>query len=152
MSVIFEKAFARTLKEDVTGLGPEVEADAFTQSLDDGTNPDAFDVNSPEGPDAEAVMGANKEMARISSEASAKMHTDLTGWIIKLEEFADFLNGVDSKSIQMSLKNAIPDTVFDKMKTSETKKIARVAMEIASLSEQFKGYLAAADDPKFKFE
>ena len=35
--------------------------------------------------------------------------------------------------------------------TAAQKKIARVAMEISSLSEILKGYLAGANDPKYRY-
>ena len=50
-----------------------------------------------------------------------------------------------------SLNSAEADTIFDSISNSETKKIARVAMEVSSLSEILKGYLAGANDPKYRF-
>jgi len=67
-----------------------------------------------------------------------------------MDEFGDYLNGT-SDSIQTSLNSAEPDTIFDSISNAETKKIARVAMEVSSLSEILKGYLAGANDPKYKF-
>ena len=63
----------------------------------------------------------------------------------------DYLNGTDGNSIQMQLKKAVPDTIFDKMRTAEAKKIARVAKEISALAETFKGYLATSNEPKYRF-
>jgi hypothetical protein len=37
------------------------------------------------------------------------------------------------------------------MKTSEQRKIARVATEIAALTESFKGYLAQTNNAQFKY-
>ena len=67
-----------------------------------------------------------------------------------MDEFSSYLNGT-SDSIQTSLNYAESDTIFDSISNAETKKIARVAMEISSLSEILKGYLAGANDPKYKF-
>ena len=67
-----------------------------------------------------------------------------------MDEFSAYLNGT-TDSIQTSLNAAEPDTIFDSISNAETKKIARVAMEISSLSEILKGYLAGANDPKYKF-
>jgi hypothetical protein len=53
--------------------------------------------------------------------------------------------------MQSKLNSAEPDTLFDKISTAETKKIARVSVEIASLSQMLKGYLATANDPKYKY-
>lgn len=79
-----------------------------------------------------------------------KMYDELNSWIQKMDEFSNYLNGT-SDSIQTSLNSAEPDTIFDSISNAETKKIARVAMELSSLSEILKGYLAGANDPKYKF-
>lgn len=147
---LFGKAFQRTLNEDVTGLDPDAEAAAFGDSLDDGTSPDDFGVDAP-NPAADDALGADAEMSRLAAQQNERMHAQLRDWIVKLDEFAEFLNGVEGQSIQAALRDAIPDTVFDKMKSAETKKIARVAMEVSSLAEQFKGYLATADQPKYRY-
>jgi len=78
------------------------------------------------------------------------MFEELNSWIQKMDEFSDYLNGT-SDSIQTSLNSAEGDTIFDSISNAETKKIARVAMEVSSLSEILKGYLAGANDPKYKF-
>ena len=79
-----------------------------------------------------------------------QMYDELNNWITKMDEFASYLNGTDD-SIQTTLNSAESDTIFDSISNSETKKIARVAMEVMSLSEILKGYLAGANDPKYGF-
>ena len=78
------------------------------------------------------------------------MFEELSSWIDEMDRFGDYLNGT-TDSIQTSLNSAEPDTIFDSITNAETKKIARVAMEVSSLSEILKGYLAGANDPKYKF-
>ena len=68
----------------------------------------------------------------------------------KMEEFLDYLNGEEATSIQQQLANAEPDTIFDRMKASEQRKLARVATELAGVTESFKGYLAQTGNPSFK--
>lgn len=79
-----------------------------------------------------------------------QMFDELNSWISKMDEFAAYLNGTED-SIQTTLNSAESDTIFDSISNSETKKIARVAMEVMSLSEILKGYLAGANDPKYRF-
>ena len=66
-----------------------------------------------------------------------------------MDKFLHYLNGEDN-SIQSALSQAEADTIFDRMKQSEQRKIARVATELASLAESFRGYLAQTDNPTFK--
>ena len=65
--------------------------------------------------------------------------------------FLHYLNGEDPTSIQTTLANAEPDTIFDRMKASEQRKIARVATELAALNESFKGYIAQTGNAQFKY-
>ena len=116
--------------------------DAMVQTLDTGTNPEDFDVDAP-------VAGG--QVAPTMSAIQKKMYDELKGWVMELDTISKFLNGTGPESMQSRLNSAEPETLFDKISTAETKKIARVAVEISSLSEMLKGYLATANDPKYKF-
>lgn len=153
-SNLFQKAFVRVLREApepvetdptarISDSDPTAgisDSDAMAQTLDKGTNPQDF--NSDTNAAADHIA------------ASTKMHTNmvnsLSSWISDLENVSDFLNGTGPESIQSKLKNAIPATLFDKIRIAETKKIARVSMEISSLNEMLKGYLASASDNKYR--
>ena len=111
----------------------------MASTLDPETSPEEFDVDVPEGGGDSPISSQSKQMFE-----------ELNSWIQEFDRFSDYLNGTND-SIQTSLNAAEPDTIFDSISNAETKKIARVAMEISSLSEIFKGYLAGANDPKYKF-
>lgn len=116
--------------------------EAMEMTLDKGTDPEQYDVE-PVAPGAEVqpTMGAVQK----------KMYEELKSWVIELDGFAEYLNGTGPNSMQSRLNSAESDTLFDKISTAETKKIARVSVEIASLSQMLKGYLATANDPKYKY-
>ena len=107
----------------------------MVDTLEPETDPADFDVETPDAP----VANGQREM-----------YDELNSWISEMDKFSDYLNGTDS-SIQTKLNGAEDDTLFDSISNAETKKIARVAMEISSLSEILKGYLAGANDPKYKY-
>lgn len=141
MSNLFKKAFVHVLHEQPV---PEEisDKDAMRQTLDKGTDPTDFDSDS----------NAAADHLAATSKIQAQMVGTLSEWITKLEEFSDYLNGTGGNSIQSKLKNAVPDTLFDKIRVAETKKIARVAMEISALTEMLKGYSASASDAKYRFQ
>jgi hypothetical protein len=116
--------------------------DAMVKTLDRGTDPDDFNVEAP-------PVGA--EMQPTMSSVQKKMYDELKEWILKIEDFSNYLNGTEPQSIQSRLNSAEPDTLFDKISIAETKKIARVAVELTSLNEMLKGYLASANDPKYRY-
>jgi hypothetical protein len=139
MNNVFQKAFVHVLREQPT---PDemTDGEAMEQSLDKGTNPADFDVDG----------GAAADHLAATSKMQQQMVSSLQSWISNLEQFSDFLNSTGPESIQSKLKNCIPDSLFDKIRVAETKKIARVSMEVTSLNEMLKGYLASASDPKYK--
>lgn len=141
----FAKRFFKVLKEQGE---TDLERAAMEASLDKGTDPGEFDANlepSPEDSDLAA------QAAKIKSAQSQAMTEELTGWVQRCDEFLSFLNGTTGESIQSRLANAEPDTIFDRMKQSEQRKIARVATELASLTESFRGYVAQTENPAFKY-
>lgn len=146
MTNLFENIFYSNLVKEATDeqnvpqAGDETtDAQAMQATLDPGTNPDDLDVKQ------HTIVAA-----QASAAAAAKMITQVQGWVAKLDEMTKFLNSTDAQSIQSQLASATPKSLFDSIRIGESKKISRVSMDIASLSEMLKGYLAGANDPKYK--
>jgi len=138
----FEKRFFKVLQEQ------DDDREAMEASLDDGVSPEEFDV------DVDVEIDEDDPAIRAAAavnERNEAMKDELRGWIGRMEEFLIYLNGEESISIQQKLANAEPDTIFDRMKQSEQRKISRVATELAGVTESFKGYLAQTENPQFKY-
>jgi len=131
---LYSKRLSRVLSEqdDIEEL---TDQEAMAGELEPETDPTDFDVDTPSTP----VANGQKEM-----------FDELSSWIEEMDRFSEYLNGTES-SIQTKLNQAEDDTLFASISNAETKKIARVAMEISSLNEIFKGYLAGANDPKYRY-
>jgi len=140
----FERRFFKNLHEQ------NDEREAFEAELDDNTDPGEFDVDV-EVDDAVVDQDPNVKAAQAVNERNEAMKEELRSWIDKMEEFLDYLNGEEPNSIQQKLANAEPDTIFDRMKASEQRKLARVATELAGVTESFKGYLAQTGNSQFKY-
>ena len=139
----FENRFFKMLSEADEF---DVDREAMEASLDDDTEASDFDAQVPDPAEADdAAMRA----ARATSEVAAQMRQELEGWVSEMDAFLHKLNGQDN-SIQSVLASAEADTIFDRMKQSEQRKITRVATELASLTESFRGYLAQTDNPQFR--
>jgi len=136
----FENLFYKHLHEDDIS-----DRDAMISTLDDDTDPSEFD-----GPQPPPQGEAENEVAKAISQRQAEMISQVKEWSDRMEEFIEYLNGTES-SIQTSLAKAEADTLFDKMKNSEQRKIARVATELAGLAQSFKGYVAQASNPSLKY-
>jgi len=139
----FESRFFKVINEQ------DLEKKAMTASLDKGTDPGEFDVDTAPAESAAADLTA--QAAKIKSAQSQAMAQELQVWVEKCDEFLEFLNGTSGESIQTKLANAEPDTIFDRMKQSEQRKIARVATELAALTESFRGYISQTENPAFKY-
>ena len=147
----FERRFFKSLNEQ-TALNEQVEEEraAFEAELDDNTEAGDFDVDV-EVDEVAVEEDPNVKAAQAVSERNAAMRTQLEGWVGEIEQFLEYLNGSTPNSIQTLLANAEPDTIFDRMKASEQRKIARVATELAALNESFKGYIAQTGNAQFKY-
>lgn len=138
---IYQKRFFTFLEQDEAADAQAAEAEAMQATLEPGT--DAQDLGaSAQAPNAAAAITA-REQAMVDQ---------INTWVAKLEEFTDYLNGTGPDSVQSTLKNAEPDTLLDKVRTTETKKIARAATDLAALVETLKGYLATSRDPKYRYQ
>ena len=140
----FERRFFKSLNEQTE------ERVAFEAELDDDTNAGEFDVDVDVD---ETVVedDPNVKAAVAVGERNAAMRGKLEGWVGEIETFLEYLNGSVPDSIQTILATAEPDTIFDRMKASEQRKIARVATELAALNESFKGYIAQTGNAQFKY-
>ncbi len=141
----FERRFFRSLNEQA-----EEERAAFEAELEDNTSAEDFDVDV-EVDETVVEDDPNVKAAVAVNERNAAMRATLEGWVGEIEVFLEYLNGSTPESIQALLANAEPDTIFDRMKASEQRKIARVATELAALNESFKGYLAQTGNAQFKY-
>lgn len=134
---LFERSFARLLEADEKPVDTEqlTDQEAMAQTLDKGTSPQEFDVEG---------LPPGMDQARASHTAAQKKV--LQDWIVKIQEFIEYLNGTGPESMQSKLHQGTCDTMFEKIASSEKKRIARVAMELSSLNEALKGYLVGGDD------
>lgn len=138
----FENRFFKILSEQ------EEEKAAMLATLDKDTDPGEFEVDT--APNS-AAADLTAQAAKIKSAQSQAMAQELQGWVEQCDQFLEFLNGTSGESIQTRLANAEPDTIFDRMKQSEQRKIARVATELAALTESFRGYISQTENPSFKY-
>lgn len=122
---------------------PMTDADAAASELEPGTDPGMLDVEAPDVP-AGADVGnpAGELMKAQNREFSGKIQ----GWVTKVEEFIEYLNGIGPESVNSQINSAPCDTIMDDISRSETKKIGRIAQDLRSLSESLKSYLIANED------
>jgi hypothetical protein len=139
---IFNKLFSNIIKEQDE---PELEAPAVQPSedrtsmeaeLDKGTVPQEFDVKAV----------TREQMA--SRQTNSAQAIELQTWVRNIDKFLEYLNSPDINSVQTQLHMAPCDTLFEKVAKSETKKIARVCVELSGLSERLKAYLIASKSEK----
>jgi hypothetical protein len=146
MSNLFEREFVRVLREDTRDL----ERKAMEASLDDGTDPEDFDIDLT--PDTNATVDqTSKQVADAMSQKNQQIIDELQSWIDEIESFLKFMNSEDPNSIQSRLAAAEPDTVMDKMKQSQQTKISRVAADLASLHQNFLGFMSQTANSRYRY-
>lgn len=134
----FHAKFKKILNEN-----PELERDAMIDSLDDGTDIDDFDMDMEPSTEGDEVADA------ISRQQQQQLN-ELQGWIDQIDGFLTFMNGDDPSSIQSKLAKAVPDTIMDKVKTSQQSKISRIASDLASFHQALLGFKAMSNSPHLK--
>jgi hypothetical protein len=145
-SNLFAKRFFQVLREDAR----ELERKAMEGVLDDGTNPEDFEVDMT--PDTNQVVDqVSKQAADAMSQKNQQMIDELQSWIDDIESFLKRINSEDPNSIQSRLAAAEPDTVMDKMKQSQQTKISRVAADLASLHQNFLGFMSQTANSRYKY-
>lgn len=132
---LFSKRFACLLEaDDQEGQpAPSTDREAMAQQLDTA-QPEDFDTPQQV---ARAQQVDHNKVQQIKQ---------LNEWIQQIDSFIEFLNGTTENSIQTQLHIAPCDTMFEDIARSEKKKIARLAAELSSLSESFKGYMISSND------
>ncbi|HAT66392.1 MAG TPA: hypothetical protein DCS66_17650 [Flavobacteriaceae bacterium] len=127
----FGKHFVRLLEqEEIEDTVTITDTEAMETQLDPGTEVTDYEVDAP-----------TLDGGEITAQSNAAQAGELVGIIGAMEEFTNYLNSEQSDSVQSLLHAASCDTLFNKIAGAETKKIARVAMELSSLIENLKGYL-----------
>ena len=109
---------------------------SMASELDKDTTPQEFDIKA---------VTREQMAARQTNSAQA---IELQSWIKNIDKFLQYLNSPDINSLQTQLHVAPCDTLFEKIAKSETKKIARVCVELSGLSERLKAYLIASKSEK----
>lgn len=137
---LFKNRFKYLLEQDEDEIKPPQDAGADEVSPLEGELEPGVVPN-----DLGADVDPQEDIASIRQKSLETQKQELQGWIQKLEEFVEYLNGVNDNSIQAKLHAAGCDTMFEKIASSETKRVARVAVDLSALVEAFKGYLIAGD-------
>jgi hypothetical protein len=127
----FGKHFVRLLEqEEIEDTVTITDTEAMETQLDPGTEVTDYEVDAP-----------TLDGGEITAQSNAAQARELVDIIAAMEEFTNYLNSEKADSVQSLLHAASCDTLFNKIAGAETKKIARVAMELSSLIENLKGYL-----------
>lgn len=142
---IYAKMFRVVLEQDQQQTGepaPEAEmTDAQAAQAELGDNAQVADLGAD----------MNQQAVEMSAKQQQAMNSKLEEWMNQLGEMVEYLNSPNGESIQNILSKSIPDTLFDKIKKGESKRIARVAEELAGLQQSFAGYRATSNNPSYKY-
>lgn len=122
----YEKVFKKLLEQDIP-QGPISDEEAFDAALEPDTNPEDFSVE----PSAPGYAQKYVEKAK--------------GWIGKIDEFSDFVNGTETDSLNKQFIDLdYEGSPFEGIsKASHT--LTRIAEDLAALTETIKGYILTAD-------
>ena len=121
MNNIFGKVFYNLLEQDIAQNIPPNDEEMSDQDAmqTTGTDPEDMKINTP-----------SQKVMQATSDAQKHMIGELKQWIEELSQFSEYLNGMGPDSIQSKLRSSMADTIFDKIKVAENKKIAVLEIKI----------------------
>ena len=107
------------------------ETDALASTLDSDVTPADY-LSDPATDKAlqQQIEQRNKEIASV-----------IEGWARKIDDFVEFLNGAGSDSLQTILSKAQPGTLFAKVQSNVTRKLANNAAELAATAETLRSFV-----------
>jgi hypothetical protein len=137
---LFKNVFTTLLEQEDEEIVPpqeaqEGEVNPLEGEIEPETDPAQFGASVDPGQDIESIKQQSMESQK----------TELESWIAKMEEFKKFINDPNSDSIQVKLQNSSCDSLFEKIASSEHKRLSRVAMELSGIIEAFRGYQNAGE-------
>ena len=91
-------------------------------------------------------MAGQDQIQTAKDQAFNNQKAELQQWIVRIQEFVDFLNSPGPESVQTKLHDSVCDSMFEKIASSEHKRIARVAVELSGLIQSLNGFLIAGND------
>lgn len=140
---LFKSRFITLLEQEAKAPEEEVPTpeEALKAELDPGTDPAALGASPVPPP----VAGAD-HIETAKQEAFVNQKAELEQWKTKIQEFVDFLNSPGPDSVQTKLHDAVCDSMFEKIASSEHKRIARIAVELSGLVQSLNGFLIAGND------
>lgn len=150
---LFESAFKRTLRKRIKELNENTLEEELGGGGDLGADDDlatqmANDVDAVDPEEARKQQDAN-DAIEIQDKIAQKIEQDneiLSDWVDKLDTFLKFVNDPAAQgSIRSVIDNSIEGSVFQKIKTSENRRITRVATEVAGFCEAIKSYIGSSD-------
>lgn len=144
MENLFEHQFKQLVNEDINQIetqtisdplesSPENERRAFVKSLDEGSDPDDFDINP----------SSFKQITEDNLEEANK-------WIDILESFASSINDVDNKSSLNHFLNRVDreGSPFRGIVRSQSKRVTRIAEECDALGQVISSFVISSDKKK----
>ena len=135
---IYDRQFNVLLEQDAEAQGAPTMA---------GMQPPQVGGGEGNGQTIAAVSDVQSNpVVNYQKEQNVAMTQSIGQWIEQIDQFTDFLNGLDGASLQSQLNGAPCDTLFNKVSTSETKKISRIAQDLRGLVESLKGYLLSSEE------
>lgn len=150
---LFESAFKSTLRKRIKELNENTLEEELGGGGDLGADDDlatqmANDVDAVDPEEARKQQDAN-DAIEIQDKIAQKIEQDneiLSDWVDKLDTFLKFVNDPAAQgSIRSVIDNSIEGSVFQKIKTSENRRITRVATEVAGFCEAIKSYIGSSD-------
>lgn len=154
-SNLFEEGFKRSLYRDkmylIHGAKKVLREDALEDALDDqdniGNNQVLSDVLGDIQQQAQENQQAEDKLQKMMDRQNIRINDIIMAWAKQLHDFVLFINNPESdSSMKAVLDQAADDSVFQKIKISQSKQITRIAQSVSSLEQALRSYVIGGID------
>lgn len=156
---LFKRSLRRETRRSIQKIVTEAKQikEALGDTLDDISTTagdsslgDALDGQVSAGSAAADNKAEELKIQQAVNKRNAQINDVIVGWVEKLDEFVSFINDpMNTDSIKYITDAAAPGSILEKVKSSEARRLTKVATECSALAQSLRSYITGGvDEPE----
>lgn len=146
---LFKRSLRREMRRSMTKIVTEAKQlkEALSDALDDVAGNADADDGLGDALDAQISPAEDNKIEELKiqqavDKRNAQINEVIVGWVKKLDEFIEFINDpMNKESIKYIVDSAAPGSILEKIKSSESRRLTKVATECSALAQSLRSYI-----------
>lgn len=150
---LFKRSLRREVRRSMSKIISESKRlnEALSDTLDDvASNSDASGLG--DALDAQVSPAEDNKIEELKiqqqiDKRNAQINDVIIDWVSKLDEFVSFINDpMNKESIKYIIDSAAAGSILEKIKSSESRRLTKVATECSALAQSLRSYITGGVD------